>query len=69
MKLFFDAIVKFTLGLVLVGALLFLPAGTLTYPGAWRLMGLLFIPMIHRLITITLKAYRRATRQHVHSAQ
>lgn len=45
MKLFLDAIVKFTLGLVLVGALIFLPAGSLYYPGGWLLVGLLFIPM------------------------
>ena len=45
MKLFFDAIVKFTLGLVLVGALIFLPAGSWAYPGGWLFVGLLFIPM------------------------
>ena len=44
MKLFFDAIVKFTLGLVLVGALIFLPAGSWAYPGGWLFVGLLFIP-------------------------
>ncbi len=45
MKLFFEAIAKFGCGLVLVGLLLFLPAGTLAYPGGWLLMGLLFVPM------------------------
>lgn len=45
MKLFLNAIVKFTLGLVLVGALIFLPAGSLYYPGGWLFVGLLFIPM------------------------
>ena len=45
MKLFLDAIVKFTLGLVLVGALIFLPAGSLYYPGGWLFVALLFIPM------------------------
>jgi len=44
-KLFFQAVCKFLLGVVLVGALLFLPAGTLAYPGGWLLMGLLFVPM------------------------
>ena len=43
--LFAEAIAKFSAGVVLVGLLLFLPAGTLTYPGAWRLMAILFIPM------------------------
>lgn len=44
-KLFFEAIVKFTLGVVLVGALIFLPAGTFAFAGGWLLMGILFIPM------------------------
>ena len=43
--LFVQAIAKFSLGVVLVGVLLFLPAGTLAYPGGWRLMAILFIPM------------------------
>ena len=43
--LFVQAIVKFSLGVVLVGVLLFLPAGTLNYPGGWLLMAILFIPM------------------------
>lgn len=46
MKLFLSAITKYLLGLVLVGALLFLPAGSLSYVGGWRLMGLLFGPML-----------------------
>ena len=44
-KLFLSAISKFALGVVLIGALLFLPAWTLHYPQAWLLMGILFIPM------------------------
>ena len=44
-KLFISAIAKFILGIVLIGALLFLPAGTLHYPQGWLLMGILFIPM------------------------
>ena len=46
MKLFLSAITKYLLGLVLVGTLLFLPAGSLSYVGGWRLMGLLFGPML-----------------------
>lgn len=46
MKLFLSAITKYLLGLVLVGALLFLPAGSLSYVGGWWLMGLLFGPML-----------------------
>ncbi|MBQ4581503.1 MAG: isoprenylcysteine carboxylmethyltransferase family protein [Clostridia bacterium] len=44
-KLFVSAIAKFMLGAVLLGALLFLPAGTLAWPQAWLLMCILFIPM------------------------
>jgi hypothetical protein len=44
-KLFLQAIAKFLLGVVLVGALIFLPAGTFAFPGGWLLMGILFVPM------------------------
>ena len=44
-KLFSQAIIKFLSGLVLVGLLLFLPAGTFAYWQAWLLIGILFIPM------------------------
>lgn len=45
MKLFFGAITKFILGVALVGALIFLPAGTFSYFNGWLLMGILFVPM------------------------
>ena len=45
MKLFTQAVLKFRLGVVLIAALLLLPAGTWHYWNAWLLMGLLFIPM------------------------
>lgn len=45
MKLFIQAISRFILGILLIGVLLFVPAGTLNYINAWLLMGLLFIPM------------------------
>lgn len=44
-KLFFTAIMKFLSGLLLVGVLLFLSAGTIAYRQAWLLIGILFIPM------------------------
>lgn len=44
-KLFIQAIAKFLLGVVLVGALIFLPAGTLSYTYGWLFMGILFAPM------------------------
>ena len=40
------AVAFFLVGAALVALLLFLPAGTLAYPGAWRLMALLFVPMM-----------------------
>ena len=44
-KLFIQAIIKFLLGVILVGLLIFLPAGTVSYANGWLLMGILFIPM------------------------
>ncbi len=44
--LMIQALTKFAAGLLAVGLLLFLPAGTFHYPGGWRLCGLLFIPML-----------------------
>ncbi len=46
MRLFLQAIIKFLLGVILVGVLVFLPAGTFSYVGGWLLMGILFIPML-----------------------
>lgn len=46
MKLLAEALTKFTCGLVLVGALLFLPAGSLDYGYGWLLLGVLFGPML-----------------------
>jgi len=44
-KLFTEAIIKFLAGVILIGLLLFLPAGTLHFPNGWLLMSILFIPM------------------------
>ena len=44
-KLFIQAIVKFVLGIILVGLLVFLPTGTLNFTNGWIFMGILFIPM------------------------
>ena len=44
-KLFLQAIGKFLAGLILIGLLLFLPAGTFGYWNAWLLIGILFGPM------------------------
>lgn len=55
LKLFISAIAKFLLGVVLVGALIFLPAGTLDYVQGWILMGVLFIPMFCAGIVMMIK--------------
>ena len=46
MKLLIEALTKFACGLVLVGVLIFLPAGTLAYTYGWCFMALLFGPML-----------------------
>ena len=46
MKLLMEALTKFVCGLLMVGLLIFLPAGTLSYPHGWLLIGLLFVPML-----------------------
>ena len=54
-KLFVQAMMKFALGVVLVGVLVFLPAGTLVFPGGWLLMGILFVPMFFAGIVMMVK--------------
>ena len=46
MKLFLNALTKFIAGLLLVALLLFLPAGTVLYPGGLLFLCLLFVPML-----------------------
>jgi len=50
----FKALLKFSLGVVAIGILLFLPAGTFHYWKAWLLMGILFIPMLFAGIVLLL---------------
>ena len=54
-NLFLQAVAKFLLGVVLVGVLIFLPAGTLRFPGGWLLMGILFVPMFGAGIVMLVK--------------
>lgn len=56
MKLFFSALTKFILGVLLLGAMLFLPAWTLAYPNAWLFLALLFLPMLLMGIVLFTKA-------------
>lgn len=55
-RLFFEALAKFLFGLAAVGALLFLPAGTLSYPQGWLLIGILFVPMFFAGIVMMIKS-------------
>ena len=54
-KLFFQAIIKFLLGVLIIGALLFIPANTFEYWNGWLFMGLLFIPMFIAGIVLMIK--------------
>ena len=46
LSLFLQAIAKFFSGVVIIGLLIFWPAGTFAYPHGWLFMGVLFIPML-----------------------
>ena len=44
-KLLTQALTKFFLGVIIIGLLLFIPAGSLRFWQGWLLMGILFVPM------------------------
>ena len=54
-KLFLQAIIKFLLGIVLVGLLVFVPAGSFSYINGWIFMAILFIPMFLAGLVMMLK--------------
>lgn len=54
-KLFFQAITKYIIGLIVVGCLIFIPANSLEYWNGWLLIGLLFIPMFIAGIILMIK--------------
>ena len=56
MKLIINALTKFIFGIIFVGILLFLPAWTLNYPGAWLFIGLLFVPMLILGVVLLIKS-------------
>lgn len=56
MKLLISALLKFVLGVILVGILVFLPAWTINYPNGWLFMGILFIPMFIVGIVLFIKS-------------
>ena len=55
-KLIMNALVKYLMGLVMVGLLLFVPAGTFDYWNAWMFIALLFIPMLLLGIVLAVKS-------------
>ena len=55
-KLFFQALSKFLIGLIIICMLLFIPAGTLDYPNGWLFIALLFIPMFFAGIIMLFKS-------------
>ena len=56
MKLLLNGLAKFLIGLLLVGVLIFLPAGTFNYIGGWIFIVLLFIPIFIMGVVLLLKA-------------
>lgn len=56
LKLFLEAIIKYLSGIIIVGALIFIPAGTIQYINGWIFMGILFIPMFIAGIVMMIKS-------------
>lgn len=54
-NLFIQAITKFIFGFLLIGLLIFFPAGTLSYFNGWLFMGILFIPMFIAGVVLMIK--------------
>lgn len=54
-KLLTQAIIKFLAGVILLGILIFLPAGSRAYWQGWLLMGILFVPMFFAGIILLIK--------------
>ena len=56
MKLIVSALIKFLCGILLLGLLVFLPAGSFDYVGGWVLSALLFLPMLLLGIVLLIKS-------------
>ncbi len=54
-ELFIKAMIKFFSGLIIVGLLIFLPAGTINFWQGWLLIGILFVPMFCAGILMMIK--------------
>ncbi len=55
MKLIFNALIKYVFGVLLVGALVFLPAGTLLFTGGLVFMTVLFVPVFILGVVLLIK--------------
>lgn len=55
-SLLINALIKYLAGLIIVGLLLFLPAGTIHYPNGWLFIALLFIPMFFLGVVLLIKS-------------
>ena len=55
-KLFFQALSRFLIGLIIICILLFIPAGTVNYPNGWLFIALLSIPMFFAGIIMLFKS-------------
>jgi protein-S-isoprenylcysteine O-methyltransferase Ste14 len=51
-----DAVIKLVSGVIIVGVLLFVPAGTLAWKNGWLFMELLFVPMLIAGLVMYFKA-------------
>lgn len=56
MKLLLNAIVKFFSGMIIIGALIFLPAGTLDFVNGWVFSAVLFVPVLIMGVVLYVKA-------------
>ena len=55
MKLLLKTLIAFLCGLLITGAMLFVPAGTLAYRGAWLFIALLFTPILVMGVVLFIK--------------
>lgn len=55
MRLLVKTLIAFLLGIIITGAMLFVPAGTLDYPSAWLFMALLFTPVLIMGVVLLIK--------------
>ena len=56
MKLLINGLTKLIFGMVLIGLLIFLPAGSLDYFGGWLFLGVLFVPVLLMGVVLYCKA-------------